>query len=123
MKKRDINNRTPTKVRHLRQPPGERAKASTTANIPSQSNPTQPLNPDNALVIGRLLGNDQLSRRQLAGVFMALLRCDNPVATKQILHNILEGIVTTDPEATRSPGEFTVEVSDLADLREIILGL
>jgi hypothetical protein len=54
---------------------------------------------------------------------MALLRCDDPAAIKQILHNIIEGIATTDPDATHSPSEFTVEVSDLADLREIIRGL
>jgi hypothetical protein len=82
-----------------------------------------PLNPDNALVIGRLLGSDQLSRRQLAGVFMALLCCDNAIVTKQILHNIIEGIAAADPDATRSLDEFTVEVTNLADLGEIILGL
>jgi hypothetical protein len=54
---------------------------------------------------------------------MALLRCDSPGATKQILHNLIEGIATTDPDARHSLEEFMVEVTDLADLGDAIMGL
>ena len=123
MKKRlDRKNNSTSNVRQMPARPSETA-LRTIRSEGVQCGTTIPLNPDTALVIGRRLGNDQLSRRQVAGLFQALLRCESPIATKQILRNLLEGIALADPDARHSVDEFIVEVIELRDLPDAIRGL
>jgi hypothetical protein len=122
MKKRLDRKTSSTNVRQMSARPGATV-LRTMRSDDVQCGTTIPLNPDTALVIGRRLGNDQLSRRQVAGLFQALLRCESTIATKQILRNLLEGIALADPDARHSVDEFIVEVTGLRDLQDAIRGL
>lgn len=71
----------------------------------------EPLTPEDAITVGRSIVRDQLTPRQLAGIFAAILECDDHRKRDEFVRSLILGIALEDLEARNGIDAFISQAS------------
>jgi hypothetical protein len=75
------------------------------------------LDPDCAVLLGREIAQEQATPRQIAGIFAALMSCDDRYATEGVILGLIDGIGLEDPDACETIELYVRTVAQLYSIQ------